>query len=1019
MIKLYKMAFGLFAFLTVASTLVATAQTRTITGTVSDASGTLPGVTIAVKGTSEGTITDDKGNFSLVIKEGNTLVISYIGYTTQEVDISTLSNVSITLTEDSKQLGEVVVVGYGTQLKKEIVGSISKVEGNKLTITPSPSFESALQGRAAGVQVIQGSGLAGSGSIIRVRGVASVSAGADPLYVVDGIPITQDPFLGGNSGAMNTNPLASINPADIESIEILKDVSAAGIYGSRGGNGVILVTTKRGKSGKPAFNFTSRVGFSKPVAKPRMLNSKQYLQLYQEAYNNDGGVGQAPLPGGISWEDAMNTDTDWWDLTTQTGIKQDYGLSMSQGTKKLSTFVNLGYSNNESYLVGNAYKRLSGRVNADYKILENLKVSLSTSLSRGDNVRVNTAWAGGVGQAMSTALPIYPIKNSDGSYYFNNSFSNPVRQQEYTDWHTIDTRSINTLALNYKPVKNLTVNVSGSYDFLKNYDDKWESSKLVGQPDSVLGQAFVNAHYVDNISATATAEYVFQTQAAHDLKLMIGTEYQQSYRRDANKGVIGVDEPLFRDPEPIEGAIKSGDYTKRINVNGAIKFISFFSRLNYVYKDKYIAQATFRTDGSSKFGPENKYGFFPTVAAGWVLSEESFLKSNTLISFFKLKASYGIMGNSNIPANNFEATFTEIIPGSTGNGYNGLPILYPTRLANPDLRWETSKNFDVGFELNLLNDRITTEFAYYNRMSTDVLMLLSLPKQVGQADSYYENVGKVLNAGLEFSFLTRNLTGDFKWTTEFNISHNRNEVRSVGNFSDEAVSGGTNDTRVKVGEPIGTNYLVRFSHVDPETGKPVYLDKNGEETFIWDPQDRVVIGNILPDFTGGLNNTFEYKGFTLSFLFVFTKGGDIYDSSSKRQLGVTTDWNMREDLFDRWRQPGDVAKYPRLTLNTQTYGSGTPWINTDLWTHDGSFIRLRTLSFSYNLPHSIIEKLKLKSAVVGIAGSNLLTFTKFQGLDPEIARDFENTSDRNLSSNITYLTPPQEKSVTFSLNLGF
>ncbi len=1019
MLKLYKMALGLFVFLIVVTVLPATAQTRTITGKISDASGTLPGVTIAVKGTSEGTVTDGDGNFSITVGEGKTLVISYIGYVTQEVDVSTQTNVSVTLVEDTKQLGEVIVVGYGTQSKREIVGSITKVGGEKLTMTPTPSFESALQGRAAGVQVIQSSGIAGAGSIIRVRGVASVSAGADPLYVVDGIPITQDVFLGGNGGAMNTNPLASINPADIASIEILKDVSAAGIYGSRGANGVILVTTKRGKSGKPSFNFTSRVGFSKPVAKPRMLNSKQYLQLYQEAYNNDGGVGLASLPGGISWENAQNTDTDWWDLTTQTGIKQDYGLSMSQGGKKLSTFVNLGYSNNESYLVGNAYKRLSARVNADYKVLDNLNVSLSTSLSRGDNVRVNTAWAGGVGQAMSTALPIYPIRNADGSYYFNNSFSNPVRQQEYTDWHTIDTRSINTLALNYKPLKNLTVNVSGSYDFLKNYDDKWESSKLIGQPDTVLGQAFVNAHYVDNISATATAEYVFQTEASHDLKLMIGTEYQQSYRRDASKGVIGVDEPLFRDPEPIEGAIKSGDYKKRINVDGAVKFISFFSRLNYVYKDKYIAQATFRADGSSKFGPDNKYGFFPTAAVGWVVSEESFLKSNTLISFFKLKASFGIMGNSNIPANTFEATFTENIPGSTGNGYNGLPILFPTRLANPSLKWETSKNLDLGFELNLFNDRITTEFAYYNRMSTDVLMFLNLPKQVGQANNYYANVGKVLNTGVEFSFVTRNLTGDLKWTTDFNIAHNRNEVRSVGNFSDEAVSGGTNDTRVKVGEPIGTNYLVRFSHVDATTGKPVYLDINGEETFTWDPKDRVVIGNILPDFTGGITNTFEYKGLTLSFLFVFTKGGDIYDSSSKRQLGVVTDWNMREDLFDRWRQAGDVAEYPRLTLNTQTYGSGTPWINTNQWTHDGSYVRLRTLSLSYNLPLSLIQKLKLKSAVIGVAGSNLLTFTKYQGLDPEIARDFENASDRNLSSNITYLTPPQEKSVSFSLNLGF
>lgn len=1013
------MAARLFVFFLVLSAFPSLAQTRTVTGTIGDASGPLPGVSITVKGTSTGTATDSDGKFSLVVVEGQTLIISYIGYLTQEVSVTSASNISITLEEDSKQLGEVVVVGYGTQLKREIVGSISKVTGEKLTVTPSPSFEAALQGTSAGVQVIQGSGLAGSGSIIRIRGVASVSAGADPLYVVDGIPITQDPFLNGANGAMNTNPLATINPSDIESVEILKDVSAAGIYGSRGANGVIIVTTKRGRTGKPAFNFTSRVGFSAPVAKPRMLNSKQYLQLYQEAYNNDGGVGLAPLPGGILWENAQNTNTDWWDLTTRTGVKQDYGLSMSQGSKKLATFVNLGYSDNQSYMVGNTYKRLSGRVNVDYNVLDNLKISASTSLSRGDNVRVNTAWAGGVGQAMSTALPIYPVTNADGSYYFNNSFSNPVRQQAYTDWHTIDTRSLNTLSVNYKPVKNLTVYVNGSLDLLKNYDDKWESSRLIGQPDSVVGQAYASARYVNNMVGSATAEYLVKTNSDHMLKVMAGAEYQQLYQRDAFKGIVGVNKPLFKNPTPIDSAIRSGDYTKRINVNGAVKFVSLFARLNYIYKDKYIAQATFRTDGSSKFGPENRYGFFPTAALGWVLSEEPFLKGNSFISFLKLKASYGKMGNSNIPVNSFAATYTENVPGSTGNGYNGLPILYPTRLANPYLKWETSLTLDLGFEFNMLNDRITTEFAYYNKMSSDVLMYLAVPKQAGIATNYYANVGRVLNTGVEFSFLTRNLIGDFKWTTEFNIARNRNEVRSVGNFSDEAVSGGTNDTRVKVGEPIGTNYLVRFSRVDPATGRPIYFDRNGQETFTWDPQDRVVVGNILPDFTGGITNTFQYKGFTLSFLFVFTKGGDIYDSSSKRQLGVITDWNMREDLFDRWRQPGDIARYPRLTLNTQTYGSGTPWINTDMWRQDGSYMRLRTLSLGYSLPHSVIEKLKLKSAIINVAGSNLLTFTKYRGLDPEIGRDFESPTDRNMSPNITYLTPPQEKSIVFSLNLGF
>ncbi len=1018
--KLYQLIYyGLVLILALLPAFVE-AQDLTISGKVTDGdTGTgLPGVNVIVKGSSMGTATDVDGKFSLTVSRGATLIVSYIGFATQEVAVSNESFFDIRLQSDITQLNEIVVVGYGTQQKREIVGSIAKVNGSDLTIAPTPSFESALQGRAAGVQVIQGSGLAGSGAVVRVRGIASVSAGGDPLYVVDGIPITQTQFLNGNSGAMNTNPLAAINPNDIESIEILKDASAAGIYGSRGANGVVIVTTKRGKSGKPSFSFSSRFGFSEPTAKAKMLNSEEYLQLYQEAYENDGGVGQAPLPGGILWTDAVNTDTDWWDLTTQTGIKQDYSISMSQGNRKFATYANLSYGNNESYLVGNAYKRLSGRVNFDYTFNEKLKASLSTSLSQGDNVRVNAAWSGGLGAAMSTALPIYPVYNADGTFRVIPGAPNPVRQTALTDWHTIDTRSITNLNFIVKPIERLTLNIGGSYDFLKNNDDKWEAAALVGQPDSVLGQAFANLRYVDNYNVTATAEYGFNVPVDHSLKLLLGTEYQQSITESSNNGIIGVSEPLYQDPTPLDSAEYFGS-DERFR-GEEVKFFSVFSRVNYTYKDRYIFQATLRTDGSSKFGPENQYGFFPTIALGWIASEEEFMKSFETISLLKFKISYGILGNSNFAQNEYIGTYRLAGPTIDGTpGYNSSNILYPTKRANPDLKWETSGNFDLGFELGLFNNRLTSEFAYYFRRNKDVLMQLTLPSQNGLDGQYFENVGEVVNAGLELSFTSRNLVGKFKWTTNFNIARNRNEVRSIGNFSDEAVSGGTNDTRIIIGQPIGTNYLVRYSHVDAETGKPVYLTKEGEETFTWDPIDRVAVGNVLPDFTGGITNTFEYKGFAFSFLFIFTKGGDIYDSSSKRQLGVVTDWNMRQDLFDRWRQPGDVTKYPRLTLDTQTYGSGTPWINTDLWIHDGSYIRLRTVSLEYRLPTEWVSKLRLKNASVGVAGSNLLTFTNYEGLDPEIARDFENATDRNMSPNITYLTPPQEKSITFSLNLGF
>lgn len=1013
MIKFYQLKQFLLIVLLIV-TVPVMAQQVTVTGTVkAEDDGTpLPGVSVVEKGTANGTVTDADGNYSINVGDNATLIFSFVGFNTSEVPVQGRSSISINLATDVQTLQEVVVVGYGTQTKREITGSIAKVDGSKLLQTTTPSFESALQGRAAGVQVIQGSGVAGSGAVIRIRGISSVSASADPLYVVDGIPITADQFINGNAGAQNTNPLASINPNDIESIEILKDASAAGIYGSRGSNGVVLITTKRGKSGKPTFNFDTKIGFSQPTAKAKMLNSAQYLQLYQEAYENDGGVGQAPLPNGISWEDARQTDTDWWDLVTQTGFKHEYNLSMSQGNSKLKSYVGLSYSDQESYLVGNSYERLSGRANIDYNLTDKLSFALSTSLARGNNIRVATGWTGGLGSAMSTALPIYPVTNPDGTYWTNGS--NPVADIRLKDWRVIDTRTINNLYVTYKPLRNLQIRAGGGIDYLDSKDDTYQTGQALNVEHAGTGTQ--NLTWITNMSYSGTAEYDFADflPSKHKLKLMIGTEYQQS----STSGITGksktdISEPLYKDPTMGEDGIETAGNRKSREL---FRFISYFSRINYSLLDRYIAQVSFRGDGSSKFGPNNRFGYFPTLALGWIASEESFLKSNSLLSFLKLKASVGLTGNSNFE--NFQWIDSYELRPLPG-GYNGQPMLFPQRFANPDLKWEQTLNFDAGFEIGFLDDRITAELAYYEKHTEGALMRVALPGQIGLGGNYFDNVGDIVNKGIEFSFTSRNLVGEFKWTTDFNISRNTNEVNSIGSFAAESVSGGTNDTRIIIGEPIGTNFLVRFSRLDPATGRPIYLDKNGFDTYTWDPANRVAVGNILPDFTGGITNTFGYKGFDFSFLITFTKGGDIFDSSSKRQLGVVTDWNMREDLFDRWRQPGDNATYPVLTQKTDTYGSGTPWINTDLWLHDGSYARVRNVSLGYTFSGDMIEKIKLRNARIFLTATNILTFTKYPGLDPEIARDFENVTDRNMSPNITYLSPPQEKSISIGINIGF
>lgn len=994
------------------------AQNRTVSGKTTDAAdGTeLIGVTILVKGTSNGTSSDINGNYTLSVSSTDTLVVSYIGYRNIEIPIGSQTQINISLETEFSELEEVVVVGYGTLTKREITGSITKIGADDLKNIQAPSFEAALQGQAAGVQVIQGSGLAGSGSVIRIRGIGSISAGGDPLYVVDGIPITQSQFTNAsrNGGAMNTNPLATLNPNDIQSIEILKDAAAAGIYGSRGSNGVILITTKRASSKGSSFNFSSRFGISEPVAKARMLNSEQYLQLYQEAWENDGNVGRATLPGGMTWDEIerRNIDTDWWDENVQTGVKQDYNFSWTRGGEKLKTYFGISYSDNESYLRGNSYERASARLNADYTLTNSTKLSSSLSYTRGNNSRVNAAWSGGLGDAMSTALPIYPITNDDGSFWVQQGTPNSVRQRELTDWNTVDTRIIGNLNISHTLGNGININAGGSYDFFKSNDDKWEAGELVGRND-IVGQAFANITEVDNYNASLTADYLIKVGKG-ELKVLIGSEYQQSVRNaTTGKGATDVSEQLRFNPTVGENGETFGGGQIDEEVT---KFISFFSRFNYNIANKYFFQATLRSDGSSKFGPDNRFGFFPTVGFSWFASEEDFMSNAGPVSFLKFKVNYGITGNSDFGPNEFIGTYLRQGPPDQ-NGYAFNPILFPTKLPNPDLKWETTSNFDIGLEAGLFDDRIMIEFDYYRKLTRDVLAQIALPPQNGIDNSVFENVGEISNNGIELSLTTTNVSNnDFEWTTNFNISKYSNKIESIGNFSEEAVSGGTNDTRVIVGQPVGTNFLVRYSHVDPATGRPVYLDIDGNETFTWDPKDRVPVGNVLPDFTGGLTNTFTYKNWNLSFLFVFTKGGDIYDSSSKRQLGVVTTWNMREDLFDRWRQPGDVATYPRLTLDTETYGSGTPWINTDLWLHDGSYIRLRNVSLTYNLPK--ISDF-IKGASVTFTATNLFTITNFVGLDPEIARDFEDPTDRNMSSNITYLTPPQERSFNLGVNINF
>lgn len=1023
-------------FLGIFFTLSAFAQQTALRGHVKDVQGEpIIGANILAKGTTNGTITDADGNFNLLLADGqNVIVVSFIGYVPQEKNVKGLSEVTVTLQEESEQLDEVVVVGYGVQNKREVTGSIAKVAGKDLMGAPNSSFDATLQGRAAGVQVTQTSGMAGAGAAIRVRGVASITAGGDPLYVVDGMPLQ-----GGGTdrpAGMNVNPMSSINPNDIESIEILKDASATAIYGSRGANGVVLITTKRGKKGKPVFNFNYRSSLSTIVKRMDMLNTDEYLTLLQEGYENDiiygTGIYDGPHPklaGGLSWDQAKNINTDWQDEVLQVGWSNYGDFSMQQGNDKIKTYFGLSASDEKSFLKEDDFKRISSRLNLDYNVTKNFTMGLNASYTYTNQTNVPMGWEkGGIGDAWSMALPYFPVHaiNDDGTYsddYFKfPSNLNPAVGIHNRQWKTRNSRVMGSMYLNYEILKGLSVRAEGNVDYL-NSNRYFLATRIVETSPSANKNRSKNFNW----NAKALANYDLKVADIHSFKFMIGTEFMKSTTDYTFHNVTfepGKEDWLFNNPElPEVGASNNSGK----NPSQVYSFVSFFGRINYALMNRYLLTLTYRRDGSSRFGANNKFGDFPAASIGWVLTEEEFLKHQKVVSLLKLKAGYGLTGNAEIPnyaqwgTTNMTSNQIYYIKDSNNQNPQNLHYWKIDGLANPDLKWETTRTFDVGLEYGFINNRISGEIGYYNKRSKDLFLEVTTPKSSGWG-TILKNIGEIENKGFEFSIKSRNIvTRDFTWTTDFNIAKNINKVLDVGNAGADAL-GGAGDTRVIKGEPIGVNYLVKKLGVDPADGMPIYekLDENKKVVGVtkeYNPdRDRQVVGHPYPDFVGGFNNDFTFKNWDLGILFTFQIGGNIYDDSGKFQRGNLGGWNLTKKVLDRWRQPGDITDVNRATLGNSGIATTA---NTTEDLYDASFLRLKSLSIGYTLPEAWVKKMRLSSVRLGLTGTNLFCITGYDGLDPEIFRDMENAQQKNLSANVTYLSLPQSRNFTFNLNVTF
>ncbi|CCZ10402.1 TonB-dependent receptor [uncultured Culturomica sp.] len=1003
------------------------AQQRVLTGKVTDTKGeTLPGVSILIKGTSTGTATDFEGNFSLNVENGNVLEFSFVGYKSQAVTITDQKTLHVVMQEDVEQLDEVVVIGYGTQNKREVTGSVSKIGGDEVLKIPTSSFDATLQGRASGVQVVQTSGMAGAGAAIRVRGIASITAGGDPLYVIDGMPIQQN--SGERIGASNTNPLATINPNDIESIDILKDASATAIYGSRGANGVVLITTKRGKKGKPVFNVNYRTSLSTITKKLDMLNTREYLGLLLEGYENDaiyGGQeynGRPSLLGGLSWEQAMQNDTDWQDALLRTGWSNFVDFSVQQGNDRLKTYFGLSASNENSFIKENSFKRLSSRLNLDYNVTKKFTTGINASYTYTDETYVPVGWDGGIGTAWSKALPYFPIYNEDGTYFKFPDGTNPVAEIHNRQSKTRTSRVMGSLYLNYEILEGLSIRAEGNIDFSERNRYALTTSVLTTTPSS-------NKNYDRNMNwnAKALANYSFDLGEAHRFKVMVGTEFMKSetdYRYHNVTFEPGKEDWLYKDPTlPTESSANK----KGTSPTQAYSFVSFFGRLNYTLLDRYLLTATYRRDGSSRFGANNKFGDFPAASVGWIISEENFMNPvKDVLSLLKLKVGYGMTGNAEIP-NYAQWGTTSIDPNQMYYIVNNdklnpgnFNLWYISGLANPDLKWEKTNTFDVGLEFGFLNNRITGEIGYYNKQSKDLFLNVRTSTSSGWG-SILKNLGKVENKGFEFNIKSRNIIKkDFTWTTDFNIAHNVNKVKDIGNAGPDALAG-NGDTRVMVGKPIGVNYLVKTLGIDPADGMPMYqmLDESGKAIGVTKEynadRDRQAVGHPYPDYIGGLDNNFTYKNWDFGFLFTFQIGGNIYDDAEKFQMNNLGAWNLKTKALDRWQKPGDRTDVNRATIK----GSIEASRNTTEYLYDASFLRLKSVSLGYNLPQSLVKRMHLQNVRLSFSGTNLFCWTKYKGLDPEIFRDMENQQQRNLSMNVTYLTVPQARNFTFNLSITF
>jgi TonB-linked SusC/RagA family outer membrane protein len=979
------------------------AQTR-VTGTVTSAddNSSLPGVNVIIKGTSQGTVTDVEGNYAIEVENAETILqFSSVGYKSEEVTVGNRSVIDLVLSADITALDEIVVIGYGTVKKSDLTGSVSSVKSKEINAFPSSNVLQSLSGRAPGVQVKQNTGAPGGTISVRIRGTNSIQGSNEPLYVVDGFPYTA------------SNPTVLSNN-DIERIEILKDASATAIYGSRGANGVVLITTKRGKNGKTTVDFESNYGIQSLRKELDLMNAEEYGLFYNEQAINDG---LAPY---FTDEEisGFGEGYDWQDLVFQNAPIINNYLSINGGSEKTQFSVSGTVFNQDGIIKGSNYKKYSFRAHLNHDVSKILSINYGATLTKNTTSRQNNGGGnrGGslIGGTISAPGTLTPY-NDDGTYrvlataypFISNVITNPLN---YINEDTDDAYAnivLANAAIVFKPIEGLTLQITGGVENNDSRSDFYRSLDFINS----AGSASVSTSNSLSLLSENTLTYNKTFNEKHELTALAGFTYQDftyTTLSGSGTGFLSDITETYDLAAAANPGIPGSSYS-------ASALISYLGRINYTFMNKYLFTASIRADGSSKYSEGEKWGYFPSAAFAWRMKEEGFLADVSSISDLKLRVSYGQTGSQAI---NPYATLNQLSSGKTVFG-DALYTTYSpgTRLPG-DLKWETTTQFDVGFDISVVEDRYQLTVDAYVKNTSDLLNTVQLPSSLGFT-STIQNIGEIQNKGLEFALDAKIFTGDFKWDVNANIAFNKSEVIKL--YGGQDIIGGSvgvtfindNSSLLREGEPVSVFYGYLKDGYD-ENGKEIYKDLSGSEgepDGIINQFDKTIIGDPNPDFIYGFNSYMSFKNFEFSLFFQGSQGNDIVNVSA---IGNTLDYgfglNMLQEVFDNhWTPENTDAKYPALTRNLNMRYS-------DRLVEDGSFLRLRNVQLAYNFPLEHWGVSWLRNLQLYASGQNLLTFTKYSWWDPEVNSQGGSNS---IAQGIDHYSYPTAKAVTFGIKVGF